>query len=169
MVSDQPGPFGVLTAARVKSPSGAPNWWVVLARRNTRMLFKVVPAASCTPTVNGWLWAIVAGAEVITGRSATSTYQGSNRSTIRCTVPRWGFPPTRIARPVGSTHMLEWYWWAAEVGADASKRLLTGWYSCVVYTGLPCGSCPPASSTRPSNKVACDRYLVAVPRDGPAR
>ena len=28
-----------------------------------------------------------------------------------------GLPPTRIARPVGSTHMLEWYWWAAEVGS----------------------------------------------------
>src|SRR6266540_4352842 len=126
MVSDQPGPFGVVTAVRVKSPSAAPNWWVVLTRRCTRRFFTVAPAASRTPIVNGWLWAIVAGAEVITGRSATSTY-------------------------------------------EASKRLLTGWYSCVVYTGLPCGSCPPASSTRPSNKVACDRYFLGRLKGGPGR
>jgi hypothetical protein len=130
----------------------------------------VVPDASRIPTVNAWLWAIVAGAEVIAGRSATSTYQGSNRSTSRCTLPRLGFPPTRIARPLGSTHMLEWYWCAAEVGvACASKRLTVGWYSHAEYIGMPCGSWPPASSTRPSNKVACDTYLLGPLSGGPAR
>ena len=122
---------------RVKSPSAAPNWWVVLMRRNTRRCFRVVPAASCTWAVNGWLWAMVDGAEVISGRLLTSTYQGSNRSTSGWTLPRLGLPPTRMARPVWSSHMLEWYWWAAQVGATASIRLETGRYSCAAWTGCP--------------------------------
>ena len=137
--------------------------------RNTRRCFRVVPAASCTWAVKGWLWAMAAGAEMIAGRLVTSTYQGSNRSTSRWTLPRLGLPPTRMARPVWSSHMLEWYWWAAQVGATASMLLETGRYSCAVNTGLPWGSWPPASSTRPSSRVACDRYFVARPRLGPAR